>query len=134
MIGAGNDKQFKLFADKILGQPELADDSRFSTNGARVANREQLVNVITDTLTRKPLSHWLGLFDGLGIPHGPINNIQQTFEHPQAIARGVVVEVEVRTPPVYVIIPPLSFPPSIRAPERSSWSGLPSLTTGRRCL
>lgn len=94
MISSANCSQFKLFADKILGQPELADDSRFSTNGARVANREQLVNVITDTLTRKPLSHWLGLFDGLGIPHGPINNIQQTFEHPQAIARGVVVEVE----------------------------------------
>jgi succinate--hydroxymethylglutarate CoA-transferase len=88
LIGAGNDKQvwstrlsacpspnppvsancsqFKLFADKILCQPELADDSRFSTNGARVANREQLVEVITDTLMRKPLSHWLGLFDGLG--------------------------------------------------------------------
>lgn len=88
MIGAGNDKQvlstrlsvcpgpnpplsanysqFKLFADKILGQPELADDSRFSTNGARVANREQLVKIITDTLMRKQLSHWLGLFDGLG--------------------------------------------------------------------
>lgn len=40
---------------------------------------------------------WLRLKD-LSIPHGPINNIQQTFEHPQAIARGVVVEVEVRTP------------------------------------
>ncbi|KAI9466121.1 CAIB BAIF family enzyme [Lactarius psammicola] len=94
LIGAGNDKQFKLFADKILGQPELGSDTRFSTNGARVANRELLVKIITDTLMQRPLSHWLGLFDGLGVPYGPINNIQQTFEHPQAIARGVVVEVE----------------------------------------
>ncbi|KAF8275083.1 CAIB/BAIF family enzyme [Lactarius quietus] len=94
LIGAGNDKLFKLFADKILGQPELANDTRFSTNGARVANRDQLVKIITDTLMRKPQSHWLRLFDGLGIPYGPINNIQQTFEHPQAVARGVVVEVE----------------------------------------
>lgn len=88
LIGAGNDKQvwptrlsacpspnptfsancsqFKLFADEILGQPELADDSRFSTNGARVANRKQLVKIITDTLMQAQLSHWLGLFDGLG--------------------------------------------------------------------
>jgi len=94
LFGAGNEKQFKLFTDKILGQPELANDTRFSTNGARVANRKLLVKVITDTLMQKSQSHWLRLFDGLGIPYGPINNIQQTFEHPQAIARGVVVEVE----------------------------------------
>jgi crotonobetainyl-CoA:carnitine CoA-transferase CaiB-like acyl-CoA transferase len=30
------------------------------------------------------------------VPFGPINNIQQTFNHPQAVARGVVVEVEVK--------------------------------------
>jgi crotonobetainyl-CoA:carnitine CoA-transferase CaiB-like acyl-CoA transferase len=29
------------------------------------------------------------------VPFGPINNIQQTFKHPQAVARGVVVEVHV---------------------------------------
>ncbi|KAH9005064.1 CAIB/BAIF family enzyme [Lactarius hatsudake] len=94
LIGAGNDKQFRLFADKVLSQPGLANDTRFSTNGARVANRELLVKIITDALMQNSLSHWLKLFDGLGVPYGPINNIQQTFEHPQAIARGVVVEVE----------------------------------------
>ena len=30
------------------------------------------------------------------VPFGPINNIQQTFNHPQAVARDVVVEVEVK--------------------------------------
>ena len=30
------------------------------------------------------------------MPFGPINNVQQTFNHPQAVARGVVVEVEVK--------------------------------------
>ena len=29
------------------------------------------------------------------VPFGPINNIQQTFNHPQVVAQGVVVEVEV---------------------------------------
>lgn len=29
------------------------------------------------------------------VPFGPINNIEQTFEHPQAKARNLVVEVEV---------------------------------------
>ncbi|KAI0005949.1 CAIB/BAIF family enzyme [Russula compacta] len=94
MIGAGNDKQFQLLAEKILRQPELCHDPRFSTNGARVANREVLVKIITETLLQKPLDHWLSLFDGLGVPFGPINNIQQTFSHPQVIARDVIVEVQ----------------------------------------
>jgi len=52
------------------------------------------VKTITETLIQEPLDHWLSLFNGLGVPFGPINNIQQTFNHPQAVARGVVVEVE----------------------------------------
>lgn len=31
---------------------------------------------------------------GLGFPFAPVNDIKGTFEHPQAIDRGVVVEVE----------------------------------------
>ncbi|KAI0256608.1 CAIB/BAIF family enzyme [Lactifluus subvellereus] len=94
MIGAGNDRQFKLLAENVLRLPELVHDPKFNTNGARVANRELLVKIITETLMQEPLNHWLSLFDGLGVPFGPINNIQQTFDHPQAVARGVVVEVE----------------------------------------
>lgn len=36
------------------------------------------------------------------VPFGPINNIEQTFAHPQAVARGITVEVEVRNPPSYL--------------------------------
>ncbi len=61
-----NSWQFQIFADKILGQPELGKDIRFSTNNARVANRELLVKIITDTLMQKALNHWLRLFEGLG--------------------------------------------------------------------
>jgi crotonobetainyl-CoA:carnitine CoA-transferase CaiB-like acyl-CoA transferase len=30
------------------------------------------------------------------VPFAPINNIAQTFAHPQAVARGIAVEVEVK--------------------------------------
>ncbi|CAE6498846.1 unnamed protein product [Rhizoctonia solani] len=94
MIGAGNEKQFALLADKVLGKPELATDGRFSTNGQRVKNRAELVQIITGTLMQENRDHWLQKFQGLGVPHGPINNIEQTFDHPQAKARGVTIEVE----------------------------------------
>ena len=82
MIGAGNDKQacfalcpcfralmisqFRLLAKKILEQPDLSDDARFSTNGARVKNRDTLIQIITDVLERHTRDHWIEKFTGLG--------------------------------------------------------------------
>jgi len=94
MIGAGNDRQFGILAAKILNQSELTSDPRFATNNARVANRTELLQTITNVLMTQKRDYWLQKFTGLGVPFGPINNIQQTFEHPQALARGVTVEVE----------------------------------------
>ncbi|ETW82040.1 hypothetical protein HETIRDRAFT_427231 [Heterobasidion irregulare TC 32-1] len=97
MIGAGNDRQFGKLADRVFNQPELSTDPRFVNNAARVANRDALVAIITDNLMKETREHWLTKFIGLGvgrIPFGPINNIKQTFEHPQGKARNVVVEIE----------------------------------------
>jgi succinate--hydroxymethylglutarate CoA-transferase len=55
-----------LLADKILGRPELANDLRFSTNAARVANRDALVKIISEALCAADRSHWIERFTGLG--------------------------------------------------------------------
>ncbi|KAI0661976.1 CAIB/BAIF family enzyme [Cubamyces menziesii] len=94
MIGAGNDKQFKLFAETILGRPDLPSDPKFSTNKARVANRQELVALITETLAKEGRDHWIEKLTGLGVPFGPINNVAQTFAHPQVAARQMITEVE----------------------------------------
>ncbi|GJE88419.1 CoA transferase [Phanerochaete sordida] len=94
MVAAGNEKQFGLLATKILQRPELMTDPRFSSNAARVDHRAELVDIITETLVKHDKAHWLKEFDGLGVPFGPINTIKQTFEHPQAVARGVTVAVD----------------------------------------
>ncbi|TEB39701.1 CAIB/BAIF family enzyme [Coprinellus micaceus] len=94
MIGAGNNKQFRILAEQGLERPDLASDPRFSTNDARVAHRAELVKIISDALMQEDGDYWLQQLTGLGVPFGPINNIQQTFEHPQAVARRVTVEVE----------------------------------------
>jgi succinate--hydroxymethylglutarate CoA-transferase len=95
MIGAGNNKQFKVLAEKILKVPELAEDPKFSNNDARVANRIELIQIISDSLMKHDRDFWLHQLHGLGIPFGPINNIQQTFEHPQAVARGITTVMDV---------------------------------------
>ena len=57
--------QFRLLVT-ALQQPELVDDVRFSTNSARVANREALVDVISATLKRHGRDYWIERLTGLG--------------------------------------------------------------------
>ncbi|CAK5270197.1 unnamed protein product [Mycena citricolor] len=110
MFGAGNDRQFSTLCTKVLGKPELAVDPKFSTNAARVENRAELIGIIESVLMEQDREHWLGLFTGLGIPFGPINNIAQTFAHPQAQARGMTVEVEhPRAGKIKLVAPAVSY-------------------------
>jgi len=94
MIGAGNEKQFKILAEQILERPAMAQDPRFANNGKRVENRKDLIEGITEALMERPRDYWVKKIHGKGVPFAPINNIQQTFAHPQAKARGIVVEAE----------------------------------------
>ncbi len=66
MIGAGNDQQFKLFCDKVLARGDLPEDAKFSTNGSRVAHREELVALITMILKQHDRAHWTQKLNGLG--------------------------------------------------------------------
>ncbi|KAG9033960.1 hypothetical protein FRB95_014040 [Tulasnella sp. JGI-2019a] len=110
MIGAGNDKQFAIMAAKVLNRPDLSTDSRFSTNASRVANRKVLVDTITDILMEHDREFWLERFQGQGVPFGPINNLRETFEHPQAIARGITKEIDhPRIGKIKLVAPAVSY-------------------------
>ena len=88
IVAVGNDRQFARFAEAI-GAPELASDPRFSTNRARVENREALVGLIREALKAKGAAHWLADFEARRIPCGPVSTIAEVFDHPQLEARGL---------------------------------------------
>ncbi|KAI8142224.1 CoA-transferase family III domain-containing protein [Fennellomyces sp. T-0311] len=93
MIGAGNDGQFAKLCNR-MGLEKLLDNPKFATNPDRVRHREELIQLLIKRLTEEPSEYWLDKLTGAGFPFAPINNIQQTFEHPQIKARGLVQEVE----------------------------------------
>ncbi|CAG8667309.1 14764_t:CDS:2, partial [Racocetra fulgida] len=93
MIGAGNDKQFKILCNTI-DIDELINDPRFTTNSDRVFHRKELISLLEEKFLNETTDHWLSLLSDKEIPFAPINNIQQTFEHPQILARGMIQEVD----------------------------------------
>lgn len=92
-VGAGNQGLFSRLC-RAIGAPELAEDSRFATNDDRLANLEDL-NAELNPLFKKRSTDWLmSAFDEAGVPAGPVLDISQMTEDPQAIARDMITEVE----------------------------------------
>ena len=92
VVAVGNDGQFARLAS-VLGQPSLAADPRFASNALRVANRADLIPIITAATLRHPGASLLASLDREGVPAGPINTVAQVFDDPQVIARGLRVDL-----------------------------------------
>ena len=89
IIAVGNDRQFARLAD-ICGHPEWVGDERFASNGARVANRSDMVRLVADVIREKPAAEWLDQLEAAGIPAGPINLVTQALSDVQAQHRQMV--------------------------------------------
>ncbi len=85
VVAIGNDRQFVRLAD-LIGKPELADDPRFETNVARVRNRNELVPVLEAAMASRTSADWSAALDAAGLSCGPINTLDQVFDHPQVQA------------------------------------------------
>lgn len=91
IIAVGNDGQFRNLA-RALGVEALGQDPRFATNALRVENRIALsasLSALTAGFTMKGL---MAALEAAGVPCGPVNTVDQVFDEPQALHRGLVVE------------------------------------------
>jgi CoA:oxalate CoA-transferase len=89
----GVENQWELFCATI-GRVDLIDDPRFDTPALRTENHAQLEPILNEAMRQKTTSDWLREFDAIGLPCGPLNNIAQVAEHPQVLARRMLMEVD----------------------------------------
>lgn len=88
ILAVGNDGQFAKFC-QVAGRPELAQDPRYATNPARVANRKELVPILELLLEQRTSRDWLSALEAVGVPCGPINDVSQVFADPHVRARNI---------------------------------------------
>lgn len=88
ILAIGNDGQFQRFAE-AAGAPELATDERFASNPLRVKNRDAVCAEVEVLLQQQTSEYWLQNLESCGVPCGPINNIDQVFNDPQLLERGM---------------------------------------------
>lgn len=92
ILAVGNDSQFEKFC-QFAGVPEWVKDERFVTNPARVRNRVQIYQMINALTEQKSQQHWIDGLNALGVPCGPVNNIDQVFKDPQVLAREMKISM-----------------------------------------
>jgi crotonobetainyl-CoA:carnitine CoA-transferase CaiB-like acyl-CoA transferase len=88
IVAVGNDSQFRAFCE-VLSRPEWGQDPLFSTNRQRTINRAVLVPLMEAVMAEHTRDHWLAALEKVGVPSGPIQTLDQVFEHPQVKARQV---------------------------------------------
>ena len=69
IIAVGNERQFARLGE-ICGHPEWTRDERFASNAARVANREEMVKLMSEAIAHKPAAEWLEQLEPPAFPPG----------------------------------------------------------------
>lgn len=80
MIGAGNDRQFRILCE-CISKPDLASDEKFLTNTLRVANREELLHLLEIETEKKTTEDWLEIFEGKGMPYAAVKHLSLNLFH-----------------------------------------------------
>lgn len=92
-VGVGNDKLWSIFCE-VIGRQDLITDEKFLTNDLRCKNYiPELRGIISEWIkdkTKKELEH---MFDEVGIPCGPVLDMQESIDHPQIQAREMMVRM-----------------------------------------
>lgn len=93
VIGAANQANWLRFV-KAIGRPDFADDPRFPNNIERMRHFDALIGELTPELRKRTTQEWVATLDAAGVPASPVLDVGAMHKDPQAIARGMVAEVE----------------------------------------
>jgi len=93
IVAVGNDGQFARFCG-ALGLEHLADDPKFATNGARTANKNELIPIISKALLGHEKAWLLAAMGTASVPVGPINTVPEVFASEQTKAREMQIHMD----------------------------------------
>jgi crotonobetainyl-CoA:carnitine CoA-transferase CaiB-like acyl-CoA transferase len=93
VIGAGSQGLYKRLC-ALLGLPELAEDARFDTQPKRMNGYVELAALLQQATVSRTSAELLAALEQAGIPAGPILDVGEMLEDPQAQARAMVIDTD----------------------------------------
>ena len=106
MLGLQNEREWALFCEKVLLDPSLATDERFSANFKRSENREALRQIIVDGFAALSVEEVVERLENAQIANARVNDMQGVWDHPQLKARDRWREVDSPSGKLPSLLPP----------------------------
>ncbi|UUZ77924.1 CoA transferase [Polaromonas sp. P1(28)-13] len=109
MLGLQNEREWKVFCEKVLLQTALANEERFSSNAKRSSERAVLSALIIEAFSKLSAAQVAQRLEQAGIANAQVNTMQEVWAHPQLKARGRWREVATPAGPIPALLPPGSW-------------------------
>jgi len=106
MLGLQNEREWLSFCQKVLQQPALALDERFTSNSKRVAQRAALRQLIVEAFQPLTAAEVVQRLEAAQIANARVNTMHEVWSHPQLQARGRWREVGSPAGPLPAMLPP----------------------------
>ncbi|MFC3606728.1 CoA transferase, partial [Stutzerimonas tarimensis] len=106
MFGLQNEREWRLFCEKVLLDPTLADDERFSANLKRSANRDALRRLIIETFASLTAHQITVRLESAAIANAQVNDMAAVWSHPQLAARQRWTQVGSPAGSLPALLPP----------------------------
>jgi itaconate CoA-transferase len=106
MLGLQNEREWQVFCDKVLGQPDLATNPQYDSNPKRVANREHLRGLIVGAFSKMSIDEVVQALEDAQIANARVNEMKDVWSHPQLQARGRWTQVESPVGALPALLPP----------------------------
>ena len=106
MLGLQNEREWVLFCQDVLLQPELATDVRFDSNAKRNAHREDLQNIILHVFARLTTPQVIARLETANIANARMNTMADVWAHPQLQARDRWTQVDSPAGTLPALLPP----------------------------
>ena len=88
-IAANKQEQFEALC-KVVGQPGLVHDERFSQRQARLEHRRELQEILEQALAVNSAAEWEKALNDSGVPAGCVLSVPEALSHPHLVTRGMI--------------------------------------------
>jgi crotonobetainyl-CoA:carnitine CoA-transferase CaiB-like acyl-CoA transferase len=94
VVAIGTERLWKKFMEVLQSEGTIGADARFVSNPLRIEHRSELVAILQERFDLESRAAWLEKFANASIPAAPINAVPEALRDAQALARGLIVQIE----------------------------------------
>lgn len=109
LLGIQNEREWERFCAEVMGRPELALDSRFSSNSDRVRHRDELEPLVNEVLATQSAAETIERLERAGIACARMNSVEQFLDHPQLAARARWTRISSPVGTLDALLPPVTL-------------------------